>query len=276
MKSSKAQIHQNTLWTKHPLKKKDENYPTIQNTTTKQKQENTTDQNRTGEPTIISETHIIPETQTNNSSPHTPTNDAQQPELPKSNTPAPEQHKITNTQIQSSSPTLVSNRFRLPQDTPNPENINTPDFNTEINSPDINTPDTTSTTNETENEILTPTSPTPKTKRQIRLEARSFKAKKFTTQLQATDFCDTGNLNNATNQEKDNIIVLAMYNRLGTYDPSNEFIRRYKHKDILDKYKQISEKRPTKSNTLLELYDILQTIELRIEQLKHKNKNKSN
>ena len=108
MKSSKAQIHQNTLWTKHPLKKKDENYPTIQNTTTKQKQENTTDQNRTGEPTIISETHIIPETQTNNSSPHTPTNDAQQPELPKSNTPAPEQHKITNTQIQSSSPTLVN------------------------------------------------------------------------------------------------------------------------------------------------------------------------
>ena len=64
----------------------------------------------------------------------------------------------------------VSNRFRLLQDTPNPENINTPDLNTEINSPDINTPDATSTTNETENEILTPTSPTPKTKRQISLE----------------------------------------------------------------------------------------------------------
>ena len=93
---------------KTPPEKNDENYPTIQNTTTKQKQENTTDQNRTGEPTIISETHIIPETHTNNSPPHTPTNDAQQPELPKSNTPAPEQHKITNTQIQSSSPTLVN------------------------------------------------------------------------------------------------------------------------------------------------------------------------
>ena len=149
----------------------------------------------------------------------------------------------------------VSNRFRLFQDTPNPEKINTPDLNTEINSPNINTPDTTSTTNETENEILTPTSPTTKTKRQIRLEGRLFKAKKFITQLQATDFCDTGNLNNATKQEKDNIIALAMFNRLGTYDPSNEFIRRYKHKDILDKYKQ-SEKRQTKSNTLLELYDI--------------------
>ena len=182
---------------------------------------------------------------------------------------------MTNTQIQSPSPTLVSNRFRILQDTPNPENINTPDLKTDINTHDINTPDTTSTINETENEILTLTSPAPKTKRQIRLEARLFKAKKFTTQLQATDFCDTGNLNSAT-KEKNNILALAMFNRLGTYDPSNKFIRRYKHKDILDKYKQISEKRPMKSNTLLELYDILQTIELRIEQLKYKNKNKSN
>ena len=48
----------------------------------------------------------------------------------------------------------------------------------------MSTPDTTSTNTETENEILTPTSPTPKTKRQIRLEVRLFKAKKFTTQLQ--------------------------------------------------------------------------------------------
>ena len=72
---------------------------------------------------------------------------------------------MTNTQIQSPSPTLVSNRFRILQDTPNPENINTPDLKTDINTHDINTPDTTSTINETENEILTLTSPAPKTKR---------------------------------------------------------------------------------------------------------------
>ena len=66
-----------------------------------------------------------------------------------------------------------------------------------------------------------------------------------------------------------------MYNRLGTYDPSNEYIRNYKHKDILGRYKNISVKRPKKSDTLLELYDILQSIELRMEQLKHKNNNKS-
>ena len=136
--------------------------------------------------------------------------------------------------------------------------------------------DTTQTESDTESENETKnqtgTQNKPKNKPEVRLEARLFKAKKFTTQLQATDFCDTGNLNNATKQEKVNIIALSMYNRLGNYEPSIEFIRKYKHQDILDKYKQISEKRTTKSNTLLELYDILQTIELRIEQLKFKNK----
>ena len=140
--------------------------------------------------------------------------------------------------------------------------------------------DTTQTESDTESENETKnqagTQNKPKNKPEVRLEARLFKAKKFTTQLQATDFCDTGNLNNATKQEKVNIIALSMYNRLSNYEPSNEFIRKYKHQDILDKYKQISEKRTTKSNTLLELYDILQTIELRIEQLKFKNKNKGN
>lgn len=93
------------------------------------------------------EMQIIPETQTDSSFPHTPTNDAQQPDISKSNTPTPEKQEKTNTQIQISSPTLVSNRFLLLQDTPNPDNINTPD--------------TTSTNNEIDNEILTPTSPTP-------------------------------------------------------------------------------------------------------------------
>lgn len=129
------------------------------------------------------------------------------------------------------------------------------------------------TNNKTHNEILTPTSPTWKTKRQLRLEARLFKAKKFTTQLQAINFCDTDNLNTATKQEKTKIIILSMYNRLETFHPSNEFIRNYKHKDILNKYKQISEERLMKSNTLLELYDTLQGLEIRLEQIKIKNKN---
>ena len=68
-----------------------------------------------------------------------------------------------------------------------------------------------------------------------------------------------GNLSNATNNEKVKIIALSMYNRLGVYDPSNEFIRNYKNKNILGKYKNISEDTPTLLNTLLELYDIIQT-----------------
>lgn len=64
-----------------------------------------------------------------------------------------------------------------------------------------------------------------------------------------------------------------MYNRSETFHPSNEFIRNYKHKDILNKYKQISEERLMKSNTLLELYDTLQGLEIRLEQIKIKNKN---
>ena len=67
-----------------------------------------------------------------------------------------------------------------------------------------------------------------------------------------------------------------MYSRLGVYDPSNEFIRNYKYKNILEKYKNISEERPTPLNTLLELYDIIQTIDIRIDQLKTKHKNKNN
>ena len=169
---------------KTPPENNKENYPTMPNTNSKQKQEQSKYRNRTEEPTIIPDTQIRPETQTDNSSPHTQTNDVQQPELPKSNASATEQHNITNTQIQSPSQTLVSNRFQILQNTPYPENIDTPDLNTDINNHDMSTPDTTSTNTETENEILTPTSPTPKTKRQIRLEVRLFKAKKFTTQLQ--------------------------------------------------------------------------------------------
>ena len=51
-----------------------------------------------------------------------------------------------------------------------------------------------------------------------------------------------GNLSNATNDERVQIIARAMYNRLGLFDPSNEFIRNYKNKDMLQKYKNIQKK----------------------------------
>ena len=58
-----------------------------------------------------------------------------------------------------------------------------------------------------------------------------------------------------------------MYNRLGLYDPFNQFVTNYKHKDILENTNK-SVERPTKVNALPELYDIIQSIELRIDQLK--------
>ena len=63
-----------------------------------------------------------------------------------------------------------------------------------------------------------------------------------------------------------------MYSRLGLYDPSNEYVINYKNKDIIKKYKTISDERPTKTNTLLKIYDFIQKIELRVDNLKIKNK----
>ena len=114
-------------------------------------------------------------------------------------------------------------------------------------------------------------SPAPKTKSQLPQEYKTFKAKKLTTQIQAKSFCDIENLSNATNDERVKIIALTMYSRLDLFDPSNEFIWNDKNKDTLEKYKNISEERPTKVNTLLELYEIIQTIEIKIDQLKTNN-----
>ena len=55
-----------------------------------------------------------------------------------------------------------------------------------------------------------------------------------------------------------------------------QLIRNYKNKKILEKYKNISEERPTQLNTLLELYNIIQTIDIRKDQLKTKCKNNNN
>ena len=104
---------------------------------------------------------------------------------------------------------------------------------------------------------------TPKSKQQLKDVVKTFKAKKFTTQLQQTDFCDIGTLTKANKEEKEEILARAMYDRLGLYDPSNEYIINYKCKEVLQKYQQISKNRHTKNNNLLRLYNIMTTIELR-------------
>ena len=97
----------------------------------------------------------------------------------------------------------------------------------------------------------------------------------MTTELQIANFCDTGFLSNATDEKRTTITVSAMYNRLGSFDPSNDYVKNYKNKDMLNTYRKISEKRQTKANTLLKIYDTIKTIEIRVGQQTSKNKNKS-
>ena len=176
----------------------------------------------------------------------TPTANAEQDKNEENITIIPETNLLPTTQPEETfdSPSLVTNlKNNLTQSTPEPNNILTPENNT---------------TNK-ENRSKT----TPKTKTQLKQEYKIYKAKKFTTQIQQTSFCDIGKLTKATKQERDTIIALSMYDRLGLYDPSNEYVINYKHKEVLTKYKEISEDRPTKNNNLLEIYNIIQNIELR-------------
>ena len=84
-----------------------------------------------------------------------------------------------------------------------------------------------------------------------------MKAKELSTKLQTTSFCDIGTLSSETNDERLTMLALSMYHRLGPFDPSNKYVIDYKNKSILKKYKKISDERPTKTNTLLEIYDFI-------------------
>ena len=96
------------------------------------------------------------------------------------------------------------------------------------------------------------------------------------TQLQITNFCYTGSLHNATEEEKYTVIALSMYHRIGNYNPSNKYIINYKNKDILNIYKNISDERMTETNTLLKIFDVIHKLEIRVEQQnKDENKHKS-
>ena len=75
---------------------------------------------------------------------------------------------------------------------------------------------------------------------------------------------------------RENIIALTMYQRLSNYNLSNTYIQNYKNKDILGLYKKISEEKMTKTNTLLQIFNIIHSSEIRLEQqikTKHKKKN---
>lgn len=153
-----------------------------------------------------------------------------------------------------SSPSLATNnRYYLLQNTPNPEDITTPDI-TPINDENDNEKQTPKAKKKT---IANQNTKNTKTKSPLSISQRLMKAKELSTKLQTTSFCDIGTLSSETNDERLTMLALSMYHGLGPFDPSNKYVIDYKNKSILKKYKKISDERPTKANTLLEIYDFI-------------------
>ena len=176
-----------------------------------------------------------------------------QPEL----TTIPETQIVSGTQTQEAtqisflSPSMVTkNRYQIPSSTPETIDVTTPANN------EPNNKETTST-------------PTPQHEQHQR-------AKTFTTRLYRMNFVDTGAFRNATLEEQENLTALAMYYTLGEYDPSNRFIKTYRNKGTINKYKIITEAKTTKTNTLPRIYQHLDAIKKRVEKRKQaKNKQKN-
>ena len=176
-----------------------------------------------------------------------------QPEL----TTIPETQIVSGTQTQEAtqisflSPSMVTkNRYQIPSSTPETIDVTTPANN------EPNNKETTST-------------PTPQHEQHQR-------TKTFTTRLYRMNFVDTGAFRNATLEEQENLTALAMYYTLGEYDPSNRFIKTYRNKGTINKYKIIAEAKTTKTNTLSRIYQHLDAIKKRVERRKQaKNKHKN-
>ena len=176
-----------------------------------------------------------------------------QPEL----TTIPETQIVSGTQTQEAtqisfpSPSMVTkNRYQIPSSTPETIDVTTPANN------EPNNKETTST-------------PTPQHEQHQR-------TKTFTTRLYRMNFVDTGAFRNATLEEQENLTALAMYYTLGEYDPSNRFIKTYRNKGTINKYKIITEAKTTKTNTFSRIYQHLDAIKKRLERRKQaKNKHKN-
>ena len=176
-----------------------------------------------------------------------------QPEL----TTIPETQIVSGTQTQEAtqisflSPSMVTkNRYQIPSSTPETIDVTTPANN------EPNNKETTST-------------PTAQHEQHQR-------TKTFTTRLYRMNFVDTGAFRNATLEEQENLTALAMYYTLGEYDPSNRFIKTYRNKGTINKYKIITEAKTTKTNTFSRIYQHLDAIKKRVEirkQAKNKHKN---
>ena len=97
-------------------------------------------------------------------------------------------------------------------------------------------------------------------------------AAKMVSKLEKMRFNDTGCLNNAYRFERNYILALAMYYKMVRYDPSDRFTQTYKNKDILTKYKMISEEKIGMNQTLYKICSYMHNINTRIKNKQNKNK----
>ena len=248
-----------------PPKNSDKNYtniqkPAEQNQTAPPQQlktidENLTKQTNTPEENNQPQTSTEPQPEISDNPKKTVTEELTT--IPKTNTISeveiiPETNPITEIEQQeeTSSPSLaMSNTYHLLQNTPNSEDITTPNIMPINNENDYEKPTPKAKKKNTTNQ----NTEISKTKSPLSIDQRLMKAKKLSTKPLATSFCDIRTLSKATNDEGVTILALSMYHRLGLFDPSNKYVIDYKNKNILNKYKKISEERPTKTNTLLEI-----------------------
>ena len=63
--------------------------------------------------------------------------------------------------------------------------------------------------------------------------------------------------------------------QLGRLDPSNQFVKDYRNKDVLQMYKELSKTKQTYENILRQIYITIHTIEERVKLNKSKNNDKN-
>ena len=88
--------------------------------------------------------------------------------------------------------------------------------------------------------------------------------------LDKMSFRDTGCLSNVYIFEKNYIITLAMYYKMGRYNPSDRFIQTYRNKDILRLYKMISEEKLDMNRASYKIYGYIHNINERVKTNIHK------
>ena len=98
----------------------------------------------------------------------------------------------------------------------------------------------------------------------------------MTQKLAKFNHRDTGFLTNATTDERNQNIALSLYYQIGRYDPSNKFITTYSNKDVLELYKQYTQKKLIKTNALITIYRYIYEIEQHMKLKKNNDKSKSN